>query len=83
MLVLSRKASESIQIGDGIIVKIIEIQKNRVKIGISAPNEVPIHRSELLEIEPDEVELAGDSFRDTTTAHDISSNHAVMHQVVL
>jgi carbon storage regulator len=47
MLVLSRKAGESIHIGRQIKVTIVTINGNRVKVGIDAPEEVPIVRSEL------------------------------------
>lgn len=49
MLVVSRKTSESILIGDDIEVVVTEIGSERVKIGISAPRGVPITRGELLE----------------------------------
>ena len=49
MLVLSRKADESIVIGDDIIIKVISIEKGIVKLGISAPKDISIVRSELLE----------------------------------
>lgn len=47
MLVLSRKPGEAIVIGNGITVTVIEVQGNRVRLGFSAPAEVPIHREEL------------------------------------
>ena len=40
MLVLTRKQGERIQIGDGIVIKVIKSGKNSVKIGIEAPKEV-------------------------------------------
>jgi len=49
MLVLARKTDESIQLGDDIILKVISIDKGVVKIGIDAPKDVNIIRSELLE----------------------------------
>ena len=49
MLVLSRKLDETIVIGDDIRVKIISVEKGMVKIGIDAPSDVSIMRSELLE----------------------------------
>jgi carbon storage regulator CsrA len=49
MLVLARKLDESIVIGDDITVKIISIDKGVVKIGIDAPSDVAILRSELVE----------------------------------
>jgi carbon storage regulator len=47
MLVLSRKLGESIVIGNGITVTIIEVKGERVRLGFTAPAEVPIHREEL------------------------------------
>lgn len=47
MLVLSRKLNESIHIGDGVVVTITEIRGNRVRLAISAPQDVPIRRAEV------------------------------------
>ncbi len=47
MLVLTRKNGESIRVGDGIIIKVLEHNSNQVRIGITAPQEVPIHREEI------------------------------------
>jgi len=49
MLVLSRKKNESIIIDDHIIVTVVEIRGDKVRLGIQAPKEVPIHRSEIYE----------------------------------
>jgi carbon storage regulator len=49
MLILSRKEGESIVIGDNITVKIVSAEKGVVKIGIEAPKEITILRSELVE----------------------------------
>ncbi len=49
MLVLARKSDESIVIGDNIIVKIVSLENGVVKLGIDAPQEISIMRSELLE----------------------------------
>ncbi len=47
MLVLSRKSMERIQIGDNVVVTVLEIHGNKVRIGISAPREILVLRSEL------------------------------------
>ncbi|UOK57789.1 carbon storage regulator CsrA [Metabacillus hrfriensis] len=47
MLVLTRKTGEAIQIGDDIEITVISIAGDQVKIGISAPNNVDIHRKEI------------------------------------
>ncbi len=49
MLVLSRKKNESIIINDRIKVTVVEIRGDKVRLGIEAPREVPIHRSEVYE----------------------------------
>jgi carbon storage regulator len=47
MLVLSRKLGESIVIGNGITVTVVEVHGERVRLGFTAPADVPIHREEL------------------------------------
>ena len=47
MLVLSRKSTESIHIGDSVVVTVLEIRGNKVRIGIDAPKEIHVLRSEL------------------------------------
>ncbi len=49
MLVLERKLGESIFIGDDIIVTVTNIRGDKVRIGIDAPREVPVHRGEVYE----------------------------------
>lgn len=48
MLVLSRKKGQSILIGEGIELTILEVEGDTIKIGIAAPRDVQILRSELL-----------------------------------
>ena len=47
MLVLSRKAGQQLQIGDEIIVTVLEVRGQALKLGIEAPREVHIRRAEL------------------------------------
>ena len=49
MLVLSRKRDESIVINDDITIVIVEIRGDKVRLGIEAPKEVPVHRKEVWE----------------------------------
>lgn len=52
MLVLTRKQSEMIQIGDDVVVKVIRTGKSTVKIGIEAPDHVRVLRAELCDEKP-------------------------------
>ena len=49
MLVLSRKQKESIFINGNIVVTVVGIRGDRVRLGIEAPREMPVHRRELYE----------------------------------
>lgn len=49
MLVLSRHRDESIMIGDDIVITIVDIRGDKVRIGIQAPTNVPVHREEIYE----------------------------------
>lgn len=51
MLCLGRRVGETIMIGDDIEIKVLEIDYNRIRLGITAPEHVPIVRAELLEAE--------------------------------
>lgn len=48
MLVMRRRAGDSILIGEDIQIEIIEVSPNRVKLGIIAPVELPVIRKEVL-----------------------------------
>ncbi|MGD9108810.1 MAG: carbon storage regulator CsrA [Gammaproteobacteria bacterium] len=47
MLILSRRINESIIINDDVKIKILDVQKYQVRIGIEAPIEVPVNRKEI------------------------------------
>ncbi len=47
MLVLTRKAGESIVIGNDVVITVLEIRGGQIRIGIDAPREVAVHRAEI------------------------------------
>jgi carbon storage regulator len=49
MLVLSRQRDESIIIGDNVVVTVVDVRGDKVKLGITAPREVSVHRQEVYE----------------------------------
>ncbi|MBU0766340.1 carbon storage regulator CsrA [Patescibacteria group bacterium] len=49
MLVLSRKKNESIVIDDDITIVVVEIRGDKVRLGVEAPKEVPVHRREVFD----------------------------------
>ena len=49
MLVLARKPNQSIMIGDDIEIRIVDIKGDQVKIGITAPKSIGVHRKEIYE----------------------------------
>ncbi|MCA8983373.1 MAG: carbon storage regulator CsrA [Planctomycetaceae bacterium] len=61
MLVLSRKKNESIVIDDRIVITVIDIRGDKVRLGIEAPREVSVHRSEVYHAIQAKSEQTGDS----------------------
>ena len=49
MLVLSRHRDESIMIGDDVVITIVDIRGDKVRLGIEAPHDIPVHRQEVYE----------------------------------
>lgn len=49
MLVLTRRTGESIVIGDSIVVTVLEVRGGQIRIGIDAPRDLAVHRSEVYE----------------------------------
>jgi carbon storage regulator len=58
MLVVTRKIEESLIIGDNIEVTVLEIGKDRVKLGIAAPRDVSVVRNELIKTKQSNIEAA-------------------------
>jgi carbon storage regulator len=48
MLVLTRKLGESIRVGDNVLITVVGVDRGTVRLGIVAPRDVTIHRSEVL-----------------------------------
>jgi carbon storage regulator len=58
MLILSRKTGEKLMIGDDVELTILGIKGNQVRVGVSAPKEIPVHREEVyLRIQNEKQEL--------------------------
>tara|TARA_Y100000310_G_scaffold343502_1_gene451452 strand:- start:756 stop:935 length:180 start_codon:yes stop_codon:yes gene_type:complete len=49
MLVLSRKKAESIVINNDIVITVVEIRGDKVRLGVEAPKDIPVHRQEVYE----------------------------------
>ena len=47
MLVLSRHRDESIMIGDDIVITVVDVRGDKVRLGIDAPTDIPVHRQEV------------------------------------
>lgn len=49
MLVLSRKKDEAIVVADNVVITVVEIRGDKVRLGIEAPKETPVHRREVFD----------------------------------
>ncbi len=58
MLILTRKVGETLTIGDDIEVTVLAVAGNQVRIGINAPQEIPVHREEIYQKIREELEPA-------------------------
>jgi len=74
MLVLTRKIDQGIVIAGNIVVRILGVERDRVKIGIAAPTEIPVLRQELLDRENANNSVKDPNDLDSTTP--ASSEHA-------
>jgi carbon storage regulator len=61
MLVLSRQRDESIMIGDDVEIVIVDVRGDKVRLGITAPKQIPVHRREIYDaIQREKAQKAGD-----------------------
>ena len=77
MLVLSRHRDESIIIGDDIKITVVDIRGDKVRLGINAPVEIPVHRQEVYEAIQRENRQAAQM--DPTTAREAVATPAEPH----
>ena len=63
MLVFTRKRDETIMIGDGIEVRVLRIGREGVRLGVSAPASIPVHRREVYDVIRDENRRAAEAVR--------------------
>jgi carbon storage regulator len=68
MLVLSRKKNESIVINNDITIVVVEIRGDKVRLGIEAPKEVPVHRREVYDAIKRNEAVNGDAGAGANTA---------------
>jgi carbon storage regulator len=62
MLVLTRKTNQSIMIGDDVEVTVLAVSRDKIRLGISAPREVPVFRKEVyLSIKGEQMSSDGDA----------------------
>ena len=66
MLVLSRHRDESIMIGDNIVITVVDVRGDKVRLGIDAPTDIPVHRQEVYDaIQRENQNAAKSKGRDT------------------
>lgn len=70
MLVLTRRANQSIMIGDDIVVTVLDVRGDQVRIGIKAPRSVDVHREEVF------IALQRDAQRDASASGDAAGDDA-------
>ncbi len=49
MLILSRKKGESLIIGEDVVLTVLDVRGDKIRLGIEAPRDIPVHRMEVAE----------------------------------
>ena len=71
MLVLSRQKEQTIMIGDNIEITVVDIRGDKVRLGIAAPSEIPVHRKEVYDaIQRENRDAANVKLEDITNVAD-------------
>ena len=71
MLVLTRKTNQSIMIGDDIEVSVLAVSRDKIRLGITAPRDVPVFRKEVyLSIQEEQVGTEGNATKQVDQALD-------------
>lgn len=74
MLVLTRKVGQNITVGDAVRISVIDIRGRQVRLGVEAPDDMPIHREEVyLRIQEQNIEAAAARTDDLDRALDLFS----------
>ena len=71
VLVLTRKTNQSIMIGDAVEVSVLAVSRDKIRLGITAPRDVPVFRKEVyLSIQEEQVGAEGDATKQVDQALD-------------
>jgi carbon storage regulator len=75
VLVLTRKTNQSIMIGDAVEISVLSVSRDKIRLGITAPRDVPVFRKEVyLSIQEEQVSAEGGATKQVENALDDLSN---------
>jgi carbon storage regulator len=80
MLVLSRHRDESIMIGDDIVITVVDLRGDKVRLGIDAPKEIPVHRQEVHEALEREAENYYKEFQENLNSKDYETAFNMIYE---
>ncbi len=76
MLILTRKAGQTIRIGDDVSISVVEIRGNQVRLGINAPRSVTVHREEVYDVIKEQQQAAQAQPADKALLQDLWQSRA-------